>query len=136
MALAMIPLRSILFIRKQIFQNDGLVDDAGVLTFCNTHGCQHHQLNAVCLVVHLACSISIYLVQDAFFIRECDGIFASCELYLAALSLRKSSKSSSISFFLPIIPLIVILLLFFCKNTKKYDCRKIKHINHYIITFI
>ena len=53
-----------LFVREQILQHYRLIDDTCVLTFGYAHRCHHHQLDAVRLVVHLACSESrIYVAE-------------------------------------------------------------------------
>ena len=51
---------------KQIVQYNRLIDNAGVLTSGNAHRRNHHQLDAVRLVVHLACGKSLYFIQLLF----------------------------------------------------------------------
>ena len=51
----------------------------------NAHRRNHHQLDAVRLVVHLACGKGLYLIQEIFFIVFCYGVFATSELHLTEI---------------------------------------------------
>ena len=52
---------------------------------CDAHRRNHHQLDAVCVVVHLACSESFYLVQKIFFIGFRYSIFSASEFHFAEI---------------------------------------------------
>ena len=51
----------------------------------NAHRRNHHQLNAVRLVVHLACGIGLYLIQEILFIGFRYGVFATSELHFTKI---------------------------------------------------
>ena len=51
----------------------------------NAHRRNHHQLDAVRPVVHLACGKGLYLIQEIFFIVFCYGVFSTRELHLAEI---------------------------------------------------